>query len=176
MNIILEEITDSGNPRLETIIELYEEAFPRRERRETEDLKKMAAGSDMRLFAINSGEDTAGFIIVWELGDFTFIEHFAILGIMRGSGIGKAVMDKIVERFAGKMVFEVEPAEDEISCRRVEFYRRAGFEVLTENYIQPPYREEDSPARMWLMSNIPCREDIHIDEYIRMIHEKVYEV
>ena len=51
------------------------------------------------------------------------------------------------------ILLEVEdPADGEWERRRVEFYRRNGFHLLSIPYLQPPYRKGDAPLPLCLMS------------------------
>lgn len=187
--ITLHPVTHKEEKNLGDLIDLYESAFPKRERRDREALKEMIGSrKNMNLFSIQREKELAGFIIAWELDGFTFIEHFAIFDQMRGGGIGKAVIDKVSEQFPGTIILEVEPLksrepqerqesqkEADITKRRIEFYRRAGFEIITKEYIQPPYREEDLPAQLWLMSNTPGLTAYQIEQFIKTIHTVIYE-
>jgi hypothetical protein len=50
------------------------------------------------------------------------------------------------------MLLEVEPGEDEISRRRILFYERLGMKLCPFDYKQPPYRKNEKPFPMLIMS------------------------
>ena len=47
---------------------------------------------------------------------------------------------------------EVEEPNDEMSTRRIHFYKRLEFTLHKKPYIQPPYRKGDSGLPMLLMT------------------------
>ena len=58
-----------------------------------------------------------------------------------------------------------------MAARRIDFYRRLGFEVIDVNYVQPPYSDGLQPVDMWIMSDSV---DIDIDNVTRRLYEEVY--
>ena len=48
---------------------------------------------------------------------------------------------------------EVEPAEDELTARRVAFYRRNGYRIVDRSYVQPSYENFGDAAPLWIMGN-----------------------
>ena len=72
-------------------------------------------------------------------------------------------------------MLEVELPEDEITRRRVGFYRRHGLALNERFYQQLPLRDGDSPTPMFLMS-FPCPlTDAEFVRVRREIYRHVYE-
>jgi len=166
-------ITNSADD-LHFVQELYLSAFPQKERRDWEVLTGMiGAVPEMQLRLILEEEKPIGFITTWELGDWCFIEHFAISPEHRGKKYGKRVMRDFLGH--NKVVLEVEPPLAEDAARRVKFYERAGLVCLPFSYLQPPYRQEDAPYRMVLMSNLAEVSETAYQEIVNLIFEKVYD-
>ena len=99
---------------------------------------------------INNGT-RVGFISVWELPDFAFVEHFVIYDSYRNNGLGEKTLLLLKDKF-DKILLEVEPPEDEIKTRRISFYKRCGFHENPNEYYQPPYRKGDTGTMLILLS------------------------
>lgn len=165
---------------------IYEESFPRAERRPWADFKFGAevdrAKPGPRVMAISISPDrqdwqTIGMFSHWEFPGILYVEHFAIDAPCRGNGIGNGVFQAMGVHYAQQKglvcVLEVEPAtpDDPTTMRRVEFYRRHGLEVVDTAYVQPPYEPGQPPVEMWLMSS-----DHTLDpaEITQVLYKEVY--
>ena len=51
-----------------------------------------------------------------------------------------------------RVILEIDPPEDEISIRRLHFYRRLGFVENPQEYIHPSFRKPFHAHRLVLMS------------------------
>jgi len=162
-----------SEPEFETIKNLYLLAFPVEERREFDELKKQLYYDECVVNLIIADGKVAGFCIIWDFSDFVFLEHFAIDPELRGLGIGEGVLTLLREKYP-VILLETELPVDEISQRRVKFYQRNGFRMLQRQYIQPSYGKNKPEIELQLMStNIDFSVET-LDEYIRLIREKVY--
>ena len=72
------------------------------------------------IYHVLEGDARVGFLAIWELPDFAFIEHFVIYEDFRSKGYGAKALDIVSKKFR-KIVLEVEPARDEIKKRRISF-------------------------------------------------------
>lgn len=165
--------------------DIYHEAFPVEEQRpwdtmfpQGDDLHGpffLGAYSGMSLTSPTMAP--VGMLTFWTFDDFVYIEHFAVDSRVRGRGIGRELFRGIAEslhRESGlPIVLEVEPESEEnpMAARRIDFYRRLGFEVIDVNYVQPPYSDGLQPVDMWIMSDSV---DIDIDNVTRRLYEEVY--
>ena len=158
---------------------LYTASFPEEERRDYSlegDLQRfIESHQEFTLYIIKNKNERAGFITIWDLGEFLYGEHLATLPEIRGKGTGAAVLEE-VKRIAderGKgFLLEVEMPENEMSRRRIGFYERNGFTLHPDyKYIQPPYRAGLPEVEMLLMTygNLTPT-----PEYIAHLHHKVY--
>jgi possible acetyltransferase protein len=170
MNLI--RITEPGDPRLERLIPLYEEAFPECERRDIRQLKRLILEKpEMHFNAIECGDVLAGLFIYWDLRDFYYLEHLAVFSQMRNLKVGQQVLDYIAEHLNGLRLLEVEPTNDEMTTRRVNYYRRNGYEVLDKTFIQPSYRDDSEAGNLWVMGNHPTD---RLQEFIERIKNMIY--
>lgn len=125
------------------------------------------------VYRIFDGDVDVGFICIWTLGEFAFVEHFVIYRGFRGGGIGGRAIDGVCKKF-GKVILEVERPEDEIKKRRIAFYERHGFSVNPQNYSQPAYRSDSERVPMRLMSFPGVLSDF--DGAVALLYDAVYHV
>lgn len=165
------------------IKELYMTAFPPEERRPWADIEaRVAADPAFNLFLLYHDDECAGFITIWTLPGYTYVEHFAIFDEMRGKGLGSltitALLDPDMRRSLNlsadaPLVLEVEPAEfSEQARKRIDFYRRCGMNILQDfRYIQPPYHEGFPEVELKLMASRPIEAP---EELTRTLHTLIY--
>ena len=67
--------------------------------------------------------------------------------------IGQQVLEHVETSLPGIRLLEVEPAEDELTTRRVAFYRRNGYRIVDRSYVQPSYENFGDAAPLWIMGN-----------------------
>lgn len=132
---------------------LMHTAFPQEERRDTVQQREYSDNNPLFCNNIILENNTPiGMISYWTMGDFYYIEHFAIDPTLRNGGYGKRVLEVIKQQLQGPIVLEVEEPNDEMSTRRINFYKRLGFVLHEKTYMQPPYRAGDSGLPMFLMT------------------------
>ena len=166
-----------SKPELRIIKELYNSAFPEKERREFSDLEKLLSEDLCFIYSINT-ENTgyAGFCICWDLGDFAFIEHFAVNPELRGLGIGEKTLLFLKTIHNKTILLETEPPVDEITTRRVHFYQRNGFRMLHRFYVQPSYGINKPEVELKLMYCGEEPDSTQLDDMINRIKKSVYRV
>ena len=146
------------------------EAFPREERRDRVTAEALLSTPCYRIYhAVRQGV-RVGFIALWELGDFVFVEHFVIYPIFRCRGYGAQVLACLKERYTS-IVLEAEHPETEIAVRRLAFYERCGFVKNSYPYLQPSYHGE-APVPLVLMSYPTAL--TAPEAAVRQIHQTVY--
>ena len=177
IKMIQTRCADIQNEDLTHIRELYETAFPVDERREWTALLSLCRNrSHFSLHIIYDDDRQVGFITVWQWDGWRYIEHFAVDASCRGKGIGGDVLRAFLAGESSPVVLEVEIPSDEISRRRVEFYRRLGFELHDSfSYIQPPYGEGRKALPMFLMTcGAPSGTDLQA--VVDLLYRDVYGV
>ena len=122
---------------------IYEESFPKEEKRSLsyhiETLKKEIFHFD----AILSNGKPIGILCWWELDNFRYCEHFAILTTERAKGYGKIALSNFIQEDTKPIIIEVEHPTDDICRRRIAFYERLGFQLNPHKYAQPSYHHKD---------------------------------
>ena len=173
--ITLRRITDAGNAEFRKLMKVYEEAFPEEERRDIGQLEKLLrTETAMNFNAVECDGGLAGLFVYWDFTTFYYLEHLAVSTDMRNRKIGQQVLDWVKEHLKGVRILEVEPAETEIACRRINYYQRNGYVVLDKAYLQPAYRKEGGEFPLWIMGNEVSQPAEVLKEQIQTIKEKVY--
>lgn len=146
-------LTDSEDFRAGAILEAYNSTFPENERRDAAQFNKLFNHSHAKIFCILNELECIGYVVVWELSNFTFLEHFEVYEKFRNQNFGAKILSLLFEKY-GKLVLEAEPeTESETAKRRIDFYKRNCYNVIDENYVQPSYGEGKSPLNLWLLAN-----------------------
>lgn len=137
--------------------ELYECAFPLNERRPWQPQQQLVNQGKLQLLELTRDNIFTGFVFLWHLSDFIFIEHFAIAAADRGKGQGSAVMQLLANTFSC-IVLETEPEEkSKLAARRVAFYEKHGYSRFPYPYQQPAYAPGYAVQEMLLMYH--CKEN-----------------
>ena len=148
-------------------------AFIKDEIRYFADAYKLLENKNFNVYHIIDDKEKVGFITIWDLQDFYFVEHFVVYEEYRNNGIGGKAIDKVNEEFK-KVILEAELPCTDISKRRLMFYNRHGFVINEFKYIQPAYHQELKPVEMKLLS-YPTKVN-NKDKVIGKIHKEVYGV
>ncbi len=149
-----------------------EENFIREEIRDYADALKVFDNKKYTVYYVVENGVTVGFMCVWSLCGFSFLEHFVIFQQFRGEGYGGTAFD-ILNKQSKLLVLECEPPEDVIKKRRVEFYKRHGMILNEEDYYQPSYRKDGEGCSLKLMSSKIL---VDFEDTVREIYREVYRV
>lgn len=152
-NTTLLRITRTNEYGFAEIKLLYQRAFNNEERRNPADLDQLLEHPDFSFYLVNHYSWPAGLLAVWQFPDFIFIEHMAVSEQFRNRRIGANALEQLMAMSELPLVLESEQPVSETSRSRLSFYKRQGFHVIDANYLQPPYRPDDEPIPMVLMSN-----------------------
>ncbi len=135
-----------------------EKSFIKEEIRDFDDAVKVLENPLYSVYHIECDGEKVGFITVWELSEYYFIEHFAVYEAYRNKGFGKMAIEHFCKTH--KNVFlEAKPPNTDISLRRINFYKRCGFCVNDFQYTQPSYRKGKDGIRLVVLSFgeiLPC--------------------
>lgn len=173
-----------GRLEAERFRTIYEEAFPVEEQRPWDTMFDGANENGPFFLGAYSGPSLTAprmapiaMLTFWHFDDFIYIEHFAVDAAARGRGIGRELFRGITKSLKQEadlpIVLEVEPESDTnpMAGRRIDFYRRLGFEIIDVNYVQPPYTDNLQPVDMWIMSDSV---GLDTDNITRRLYEEVY--
>lgn len=136
----------------EDLKQIYFDSFPPDERRDWQKMKELLQHSGFILNKVLENQELVGLITVWNIPNFVFIEHLAILESKRGKGIGSQALKQVIEENLKPIIVEVEEPVTDDARRRIAFYESADFSVCDGIYYQPPYSPDQKKVKMLLMS------------------------
>lgn len=155
------------------ILQAYTESFPEDERRSEAQFYRLFSNPDCRILSITDQEERIGYLILWPLEHFVFLEHFEVYASQRNKKLGSKILEELQQK-CPKIILESEPdTESEWAARRLKFYERNGFSVIMQHYIQPSYGINKKPVPLFLLANFPTDES---EKFSQEIHTKVYGV
>lgn len=174
MTLQWQNILDTEDLYFSQIWQIYQEAFPVTEKRNLQQQKRILKNQNYNLSAIFSSGTIAGLIGWWDFPSLRFIEHIAIAQKFRGGGLGSQFLNEFIEQNNKPILLEVEKPEDEISVRRIEFYKRLGFHLNIVDYLQPPYQKEQEPLPLFVMTYPKASSQQQIDVFVENHHQEIY--
>jgi ribosomal protein S18 acetylase RimI-like enzyme len=165
------KISSVSDPFFEKLYNLYIRAFPLNERRSWEGLEHtLLYEKKFNPQVLLQNNQFVGFLNYWTFDRFLYIEHFAIVDNLRNQKIGSEVIGLFKEHAKLPIILEVEIPNNPLATRRIEFYKRLGFSVLSNDYNQPPYEGEGGLIPMQIMCN-----DVEFGtQYFELIKEILY--
>ncbi len=163
-----------SNTEFEQVFEIMEKSFPEEEFRTKQSQYELLYLDYYNIKCVKNDEnEVVGFISFFEFDRFVHIDHFAISPSMRNSGIGSKMLADFMKNTNKLIILEVEPPIDEISKRRINFYKRHGFVFCNFDYIHPPIRPNTEAVPLKIMSTQILSEG-NFDFIKEVLFEKVY--
>jgi hypothetical protein len=144
----LKKITPSDFP---FIYNEMEKSFVKEEIRDFDDAKEVLENPLYEIFHISEKNENVGFITLWKLSEFYFVEHFVIFEKHRNCGFGKKAIELVCTKYE-KVFLEAEPPCTDIASRRIKFYERCGFVQNGFPYMQPSYRKGGNGVELVILS------------------------
>lgn len=146
-------------------------SFPEDERRDENQFLALLDNPDSFIFTVKNDETQVGYVILWKLIDCYYLEHFEVFEEFRNLKLGSQILAELKEKF-GNIVLESEPSHlDEMAQRRINFYLRNGFSVISEEYIQPSYGLGKNSMNLFVLSNFKV---LNVKKMEEELHSKVY--
>ena len=171
----------SQSPYYTAVETLLVTTFPASERRSMPLQRQFADSNELfKVYAALEGEKFVGFFTLWTLGEFSFVEHLAIVPECRNCGYGTRLVQQIKELSPLPLLLEIEQGATAEPLARKNFYERSGFFALDIPYQQPPYEAGGEALEMHLMMCAPKAEKtsvvetISIEKIIEIIYAEVY--
>ncbi len=151
---------------------LYINAFPLIERRDEYNHNIALTFKNYHFDFIIENNLLIGIMLYWEDKDFIFLEHFAIIPNLRNKGYGEKALSLLKEKNK-KIILEVEEPTCNLTTRRVNFYKKNGFNLTNHYHLQLKFRKTDDDLVLKIMS---YPKSINQDEYKNFydfLHSKV---
>lgn len=165
-------ITNSSGPEAQKLITLHNNIFPEYERFYQTPLWSYLIDNEKAMYfnSVFENDELAGFFIYWDLKDAYYIHFIAIYPEMRNREIGQQILNWVTSNLHKPVFLESEIPYNEITTRRLNFYKRNGFKELA-NDPKPLSEIRGGGHPLWFMGN---EEIIELDNYLIKIKEKVY--
>ncbi|MRM82891.1 GNAT family N-acetyltransferase [Riemerella anatipestifer] len=171
MKIQIKPVNSNNITKLQEIYRSYINTFPKDERRDEAGFWALARKDFSPIREIIRGEDSVGYIIVWDLSLCLFVEHFEIYTSFRNQNLGSQVLNYLKNKFP-LVILESEPdGLGELASRRLNFYQRNGFVILDKGYIQPAYSKDKKTLNLYLLGT-KVSNDLSL--IVQEIKERVY--
>jgi ribosomal protein S18 acetylase RimI-like enzyme len=174
--VSFQRINSVTDPFFSKLYNLYTLSFPENERRSWSGMEFEI--SFERRFCPNvllKEGSFVGFFNYWTFEHFSYIEHFAVLPALRGKGIGAEAIKLFQAQTQLPIVLEAEMPLDPDAVRRIEFYERLEYSVISHPYAQPPYEDLDNFfIPMQLMCNDKHFGESHFEKIKSVIYRNVY--
>lgn len=154
------ELQIAATEDFDSVYDALEASFIPEERRDREDAHRLMLAGKYTVFHVLDGDCRVGFLTVWELDGFAFVEHFVTYEKYRNCGYGSAALGLLKGRY-DSIVLEAEPPTEGMPARRIAFYERNGFCRNKSFYLQPPYRATEAGVELVLMSYPTALDDFH---------------
>ncbi len=143
---------DKNNARFyNDAINLYINSFPLLERRDLVSHEIALTYNDYHFDFIIIDNNLVGIMLYWESDEFIFLEHFAILPSLRNKGYGESALNLLKEKNK-TIILEIEPPIDDLTIKRLNFYKRNAFHLTNHNHIQLKYHKNDDDLVLKIMS------------------------
>lgn len=130
---------------------LYRQSFPAHEQRTSAAQQAALSHPDYRFTCLMADGRFAGLLLYWEAADFIYVEHFCIETHLRGQRYGERAL-ALLAAVGKPVILEIDPPADDISVRRLGFYRRAGYRDNPFVHVHPPYHPENKGHALMVLS------------------------
>lgn len=141
------------SPEFDEIFTLMESAFPKEERRTFDGQKKLLKNQYYHLLVRKDNDEITAFFAYWDLPHILFGEHFTVSDSLRNKGIGGIMLNKLKAQSEKPFVLEVELPENDISKRRISFYKRHNLVLNHYEYYLPPQQDGCDKVPLLIMSS-----------------------
>lgn len=131
---------------------IYEESFPRCERRADADYDAALADPRFTADAIRLDGRIVGILYHWRGEGFRYVEYLAFAPEMRGRNLGTRALEAFCAAEPTPVILEIEPPVDGPTRRRRDFYARLGFVENPCDYLHPSYSRPFEPHALLPLS------------------------
>lgn len=128
------------------------DSFPPDELRSREEHEALLDRPDYVVFAHYDQGKMIAFLTVWEMGEWAFVEHFAVSPSHRNHGLGATLLRQLQVMCNKPLCLEAELPETELAQRRLAFYERNGFFINRFPYMQPALESHKQPVPLYLLT------------------------
>lgn len=162
-------ITSSGDYRVQEIYNSYSGAFSEDERRDWNKFMNLFSTPGVKIISVSHESKNIGYLIIWELSNCIFVEHFEVFAEFRNQKLGSNITGHLFKNYP-RIILEIEPEHlGDAAKRRYSFYQKNGFSLIDKMYVQPSYGEGKKPLDLWLLAN-------YSPENLKEIKNEIYDI
>ncbi|KFF08443.1 N-acetyltransferase [Chryseobacterium luteum] len=162
-------IATAEDYRIQEIYASYSCTFPEDERRDWKQFTALFSNPQVKVISVLHEAHSIGYLIIWELSSYVFVEHFEVFEAFRSQKLGSHITGYLFKNHP-RIILEIEPGHlGDDAKRRYSFYQKNGFTLIDEMYIQPSYGEGKKPLDLWLLAN-------YIPEDLKRVKDEIYDV
>ena len=146
------EIAPSSDD-FEIALDILRQSFPPVETRNRDEQIAVAAHKDYRLCLVKDGNSVVGVVGIWQTDGMLYLENFCVAPDLRNGGYGSAIVRRLAQAAdGGAFVLEAELPTDDITRRRIGFYKRNGMVVNAYPHVQAHLRAGDPDLPLVVLS------------------------
>lgn len=153
---------------------VFETSFPIEERPPFDIILNIRDKTIFHFNVVYLNGNPVGIFSYWTFDKFTYVEHFAVGEQYRNNDVGQRIMKHFLSGIT-QVVLEVEMPATAMAQRRIDFYKRLGFDTNPHNYIQPSYHNDGNTLPMIIMSLSPLSDE-SFAEVKQCLYTEVYHV
>ena len=166
------QIPPDDKVRWDKVWSLYESSFPVAEQRKPEDHLRALSDSAFHPISAWDGNELIGIIFYWEWESYRYLEHLAVSPGLRGQGYGSEVL-RFLKDTEHTIILEIDPLENELSVRRLQFYERAGFALTPFRFVHLPYRIDFQPIELLILSFPKMITPAQHEDFLKFLNKRV---
>ena len=136
-------LTSIQDPMFHTAWKLYQDSFPRNERRSLSHQQTAFQSVRYHMEIFTEQDKFIGLIGYWTFNEYVYVEHLAVNPTLRSGGYGSRIVSDFLSATNKTVILEIERVTDKTTARRLRFYERLGFQNNPYDHIQPLYHEDD---------------------------------
>lgn len=140
--MLVYRIESVDDPLFEKMWSIYDYSFPYFEKRTLSHQVTAFSNPDYHLDCYIDNDKFIGFIGYWDFSDYIYIEHYALDKEVRGSGYGTKILKEFIENAGKIIILEIDPVVDEVSTRRLRFYKHLNFVENPHSHKCHVYRHD----------------------------------
>ena len=117
-------LTSIQDPMFHTAWKLYQDSFPRNERRSLSHQQTAFQSVRYHMEIFTEQDKFIGLIGYWTFNEYVYVEHLAVNPALRSGGYGSRIVSKFLSSTNRTIILEIEQVTDNLTARRLRFYER----------------------------------------------------